>query len=47
MAKMTLTEAIEHCREVADKLGCCECAEEHLQLAAWLEELKKYRERAA
>lgn len=60
---MTLDEAIEHAREVADnwktqahhfdgdsseeandlKTGCLECAKEHEQLAAWLEELKQYR----
>ena len=45
MAKMTLSEAIEHCHDVAKKLGCSECAEEHLQLATWLEELKQFREK--
>ncbi|MCM1222436.1 MAG: phage N-6-adenine-methyltransferase [Lachnospiraceae bacterium] len=44
MAKMTLEEAIQHCKDVAEKLGCCECAEEHKQLAEWLEELQRYRE---
>lgn len=47
MAKMTLSEAIEHCHDIAKKLGCCECAEEHLQLAAWLEELKQFREKGS
>lgn len=39
---MTLDEAIQHCYDVANK-GCDECAEEHLQLAKWLEELKRHR----
>lgn len=37
---MALDEAIQHCYDVANK-GCDECAEEHLQLAKWLEELKE------
>ena len=60
---MTIDEAIEHAREVAeiqrnnDKLNktlgksspyyntdCIKCAEEHEQLADWLEELKEYKE---
>ncbi len=45
---MTLDEAIEHAREAGLKmcLKCetKECGREHLQLAKWLEELKKYRE---
>lgn len=40
---MTLDEAIEHAREVADNTECSECADEHLQLAEWLEELKWLR----
>lgn len=40
---MTLEEAIEHCEEVA-KITCGECANEHLQLAEWLRELKQRRE---
>ena len=36
---MTLDEAIEHAREVADQ-GCGKCAEEHSQLADWLKELQ-------
>ena len=46
---MTLDEAIIHAREVAAQLGCCECADEHRQLAEWLEELRERRknERAA
>ena len=39
---MTLEEAIDHCEEVAKK-ECGECAEEHLQLAKWLKELKERR----
>lgn len=38
---MTLDEAIHHCYDVANK-GCDECAEEHLQLAKLLEELKRH-----
>lgn len=38
---MTLDEAINHCKEKAE--GCSECAEEHRQLAEWLEELKTLR----
>lgn len=41
---MTLDEAIEHAREIASCGG--ECAEEHAQLAEWLEELKRRREGA-
>lgn len=51
---MTIDEAIQHCKEVAkkerskllkagDMYICTECAEEHEQLAKWLEELKEYR----
>ena len=60
---MTITEAIEHCREEAAKNrmravehanaydrenaeACHECAAEHEQLAAWLEELQRRRGRA-
>ena len=39
---MTLEEAIDHCEEVAKK-ECGKCAEEHLQLAKWLKELKERR----
>ena len=38
---MTLDEAIQHCYEKAR--GCDACANEHLQLALWLEELKLLR----
>ena len=45
---MTLEEAIQHLREsLADsthKWGCEECKQEHEQLLAFLQELKKYRE---
>lgn len=45
---MTIDEAIVHAREVAsrnfdDRVHCIRCAEEHEQLAGWLEELKAYR----
>lgn len=43
---MTIEEAIAHAREVAE--GCPaedrQCAYQHDKLAAWLEELKAYRE---
>ena len=38
---MTLDQAIKHCYEVAEKEQCSACAEEHLQLAKWLEELRQ------
>lgn len=52
---MTLDEAIQHAKEVANKEKskllkveeeyiCSECAKEHEQLAEWLEELKEYKE---
>lgn len=45
---LTLEEAIKHCEEVAEREGktCngAECAEEHLQLAEWLKELRAYRD---
>ena len=43
---MRLDEAIEHAREKAEEQkcqSCKKCAEEHEQLADWLEELKDYR----
>lgn len=45
---MTIDEAIAHAREVAsrnfdDRVHCIRCAEDHIQLAEWLEELKQYR----
>jgi len=39
---MTLDEAIQHAREVAQS-GCSECCKEHEQLAEWLEELQQRR----
>lgn len=42
---MTLDEAIIHAKELAENQSICkDCREEHKQLAAWLEELKQYRE---
>ena len=46
---MTFEEAIAHAREVSsrkfdDRVHCIKCAEEHEQLAEWLEELKALRE---
>lgn len=46
---MTIDEAISHAREVAsrmfdDRVHCIKCAEEHGQLAEWLEELQQYRQ---
>lgn len=39
---MTLDEAIEHCKAVANgSNGCTDCKNEHLQLAKWLSELKR------
>ena len=49
MNRMTIEEAIEHCKEQAAKLRttgdyeCVECATEHEQLAEWLVELKLRR----
>lgn len=47
---MTLDEAIAHCEEVArknlehkDDAECAKCAEQHLQLAQWLKELRGYK----
>lgn len=41
---MTLDEAIEHCEDVFKTEECKDCANEHLQLANWLKELKQVRE---
>ena len=41
---MTLDEAIEHCKEVANNV-CGKCSEDHLQLASWLTELKELRKK--
>lgn len=40
---MTLNEAINHCREVAENCDNKQCATDHLQLAGWLQELKELR----
>ena len=45
---LSIDEAIAHAREVAsrkfdDRVHCIRCAEEHEQLAEWLEELKALR----
>ena len=43
--RMTLEEAIIHCRDVAsDESKCEECRENHAQLAMWLMELKIIRD---
>ena len=43
--KMTLDEAIIHAKELSENQSICkDCREEHKQLAAWLEELKQYKE---
>lgn len=62
MGELTLEEAIDHAKEVAEKnykgadfesidsvdndikTNCIKCAEEHMQLVKWLEELKFYKE---
>ena len=38
---MTLDEAIKYCEDID---ACDSCKAEHLQLAEWLKELKRYRE---
>lgn len=45
---MTLDEAIIHCMKeyTKEKDSNCECAEEHLQLAKWLSELRQLRKEA-
>ena len=40
---MTLDEAIAHALEVASTNKCRECADDHRQLAEWLQELKERR----
>jgi len=40
---MTIDEAILHCYIKAGESPCAECAEEHVQLALWLEELVDLR----
>ena len=41
---MTLDNAIEHCNDVANSCKNKSCANDHLQLAEWLMELKKLKE---
>lgn len=44
---MTLNEAIDHLKESLadpDHFSCTECAEQHVQLLQWLEELKDSRQ---
>ncbi|NJO18658.1 MAG: hypothetical protein HC877_23910 [Thioploca sp.] len=43
---MTLDEAIEHAEEVSSQCSIEDqlCSQNHIQLARWLRELKKYRE---
>ena len=41
MERLTLNEAIKHCKE---KENCTECGQEHKQLRMWLEELKAYKD---
>lgn len=40
---MTLEEAIKRAIEIAGETNCDKCRSEHLQLAAWLQELQRYR----
>lgn len=43
---MTLDEAIIHAKELSENQSVCkDCREEHKQLAAWLDELKQYKEK--
>lgn len=43
--KMTLDEAIVHAKELSESQSVCvDCREEHKQLAAWLDELKQYKD---
>lgn len=43
---MTLEEAIDHALKVASEPDACgRCKSEHLQIAAWLQELQEYRKR--
>lgn len=42
--EMTLDEAIKHCKEVAESCSGSGCALDHRQLAAWLEELKRFKQ---
>lgn len=40
MSRLTLDEAITHCKE---KSNCSECGKDHEQLAVWLAELQRYK----
>jgi len=42
---LNIDEAIAHAKQVANSFTDieCACAQEHKQLALWLEELKEYR----
>ena len=40
---MTLNRAIKRARDKAEELGCTDDGKEQLQLAEWLEELKRWR----
>lgn len=42
---MTLDEAIEHAKEVADTCKNKQCANDHRQLQNWLEEYKELQDR--
>ena len=44
---MTLDEAIKHCEEVATQCTNTnkKCSNDHIQLANWLKELKKYKKK--
>lgn len=41
MDRLTLEEAIKHCKK---KVDCSPCGQEHKQLAEWLKELKRYKD---
>lgn len=44
--KMTLDEAIIHAKELSEDQSICEdCREEHKQLAEWLKELKRHKDK--
>lgn len=44
--KMTLNEAIAHAKELSESQLVCEnCREEHKQLAEWLEELRRNKDK--
>lgn len=46
MSKMTLDDAIIHAKELSESQSVCEdCREEHKQLAEWLEELKRNKDK--